>query len=251
MNSRGFAILKWLLAFLLVLSLLSACGAPAVSEKYPLESVNKDGSQTSYVYRAAGETVPEVAAKLAGQRQPQQISPDNDERMFLVYSEQWYHLQRDSDKPEDTLIEVDSTEYVRHNYNPSFLEGYLTAALVGSLFDMMGSYGEYRGYNQRDVYKPGSSYHAPTASEKKAIPPITVQGKGYITKRGSAADGAGSPRSGRFGKGSDGASSGTGSGKITRSGDGGGGSSPDSWLTPRKSKVPKTSKSFGKIRRRR
>ncbi|AJY73340.1 DUF4247 domain-containing protein [Paenibacillus beijingensis] len=252
MNNRVTTILKWLLVCSLMVSLLSACGAPSVSEQYPLESVNNDGSQTSYVYRAAGETVPEVAAKLADQRRPQQMSPENNERMFLVYDDLWYHLQQDSGNPEDTLIEVDSREYVQRNYDPSFLEGYLTAALIGSLFDTIGSYGDYKGYNQRDVYKPRGSYHPPSASEKKSIPPITVDGKGSITKRSSKTDVSKSSGSGWFskGSGSSGSYSGGSSGKITRSKDGAGSTSSGSWYTPRKSKAPKTSKSFGKIRRR-
>src|SRR5690606_30407314 len=107
----------------------------AVAETYPLESVNKSGSETSHVYRAAGESVPLVAGLLAERRVPKQVSPEDEERMFLVYNDEWVHLQRDPDNPEDTLIEVSSTSYVQNNYSPSFLEMYLLASVIGDLFD--------------------------------------------------------------------------------------------------------------------
>ena len=158
-----------------------------MSQQYPLVSVNRDGSQTSYVYRAANDTVPDVAARLSNQRKPQQMSETNPDHMFLVYSNEWYHLQRDADKPSDTLIEVDSKDFVRRNYNPSFLEGYVAASLIGHLFDSIGNYGKYRGYTGRNVYKPSDgSYRAPTQNDQKAAPPLTVPGKGFITKRGAA-----------------------------------------------------------------
>lgn len=82
--------------------------APSVQDTYPLESVNGSGNSTSYVYRASDRTVPEVAQELSDQRQPDQISAENTERMFLVYQDEYYHLQQDPNKPEDTLVEVDS-----------------------------------------------------------------------------------------------------------------------------------------------
>lgn len=184
--------LKLMLVLSLVMSLLSACGAaPSVQENYPLESVSGSGQSTSYVYRAADRTVPEVAQELSDQRKPDQISAESTERMFLVYSDQYYHLQQDPKKPEDTLVEVDSKEYVRQNYSSSFLQGYLTATLIGNLFDTFGGRGSgnYRGYTERDTYKPSAgSYRAPTSNDKKLAPPLTVERKGSITRRGSDKD---------------------------------------------------------------
>ncbi|CAI6053556.1 hypothetical protein PAECIP112173_01490 [Paenibacillus sp. JJ-100] len=184
--------LKLMLVLSLVMSLLSACGvAPSVQDTYPLESVSGSGQSTSYVYRAADRTVPEVATELSDQRKPDQISAESTERMFLVYQDQYYHLQQDPDKPEDTLVEVDSKEYVRQNYSSSFLQGYLTATLIGSLFDSLGGggSGNYRGYTERDTYKPkAGSYRAPTSNDKKLAPPLTVERKGSITRRGSNKD---------------------------------------------------------------
>lgn len=191
MKKRMALGLKLMLVLSLVMSLLSACGMPSVQDTYPLESVSGSGNTTSYVYRAADRSVPEVAQELSEQRKPDQISAENEERMFLVYQDQYYHLQQDPNKKEDTLIEVDSKEYVRQNYDSSFLQGYLTATLIGNLFDSFGGsgYGKYRGYTDRDTYKPNQgTYRAPTNNDKKAAPPITVDRKGSITRRGGDTD---------------------------------------------------------------
>jgi len=172
----------------LLASLLSGCGAPAVvQETYPLESVNRSGDATSYVYRASNQSVPEVADALTAQRTPEQISPVSSERMFLVYGSQWYHLQQDPQIPQDTLVEVDSEAYVRNNYDTSFLQMYLTARLLGSLFN--GSYGTgaYRGYGAREVYQPRQgTYRKPTPVDYKIAPPVTIVRKGQLTRRGQS-----------------------------------------------------------------
>lgn len=226
-------------------SLLSGCGAPNVKDTYPLESVNQDGSATSYVYRAAGQTVPEVAKGLSDEKKPDQISPEESERMFLVYSDKWYHLQQDPEKKEDTLIEVDSKEYVQKNYSSSFLQGYITASILGSLFDSFGGAGSYRGYSSKNVYKPQQgSYRAPTANDKKIAPPMTVEKKGLLTRRGKngSSDSAGSGGS-IFSRNSSGSDS---KGSITRGSDGG-----SIFSSPKKSiSKPKTRSGSGRISRR-
>lgn len=240
----------------LAIGLLSACGSVNVEQTYPLESVSGEGNQTSYVYRAAGETVPEVANALAEQKKPQQMSAEDAERMFLVYADQIIHVQQDPDQPDDTLVEVDSTEYVRQNYSPSFLEGYLLASLIGDLFDSKTrSYGNYRGYSSKTTNPPASgSYRAPTANDTKAAPPLTVEKKGSIFKRSATADTGGVGSGGLFSKKSDGSSSSSGSaGTITRGSEGSGssGKSSSSWTKPRKSGAPKTKiGGFGRVKRR-
>ncbi|WP_425271763.1 DUF4247 domain-containing protein [Paenibacillus protaetiae] len=182
--------------------MLAACGiGDSIKENYPLVSASGSGSQTSYVYRAAGETVPQVAAKLADQKHPEQQSEQSGDRMFLVYPDEIINLQKSPDNPADTLIEVDSKSYVQHNYNPSFLEGYLLASVIGSLFDH-GKYsgGDYRGYSSKDTYQPQTKYRTPTEQDKKAAPPVTVNKTGSIFKRSKTADstavGSGSSDSG-------------------------------------------------------
>ncbi len=184
MGKRWLTSIKAAIAIALFASVLAGCGTNAVSESYPLESVTKDGKQLSRVYRAENKTVPEVATELADQRTPKEMSKEDDDHMFLVYSDEWYHLQKDPEKPEDTLIEVDNQEFVKENYSPSFLEGYVLASLIGNLFDSARNYtGSYRGYGERDIYKPKTEYHTPTAQERKSNPPLTVEGSGSIIKR--------------------------------------------------------------------
>ncbi|MCC3381154.1 DUF4247 domain-containing protein [Paenibacillus farraposensis] len=195
--------LKIIVALSLFVSVLSGCGAPNVKDTYPLESVSGSGNSTSYVYRAAGKTVPEVAQELKEQRTPEQMSPQSNERMFLVYSDEWYHLQQDPAKKEDTLIEVDSKKYVEQNYSSSFLKGYLTATVLDALFNSLRGSGSYRGYTSRDVYRPSQGqFHAPTVQEKKAIPPITVERKGVVTRRGKGTGSSVGSGGGLFDRGS-------------------------------------------------
>ncbi len=185
MKKRSVLSMKLLIVLSLVISLLSGCGSGDLTKSYPLESVNKEGNATSYVYKAVGQTVPEVATDLSEQRKPDEISPVDPERMFLVYSNEWYHLQQDPDNKEDTLIEVDSKEYVQKNYDSSFLQGYIAASIIGNLFDSIGRGGTYRGYSSKDVYQPQQgSYRQATVDDKKIAPPLTVEKKGLITRRG-------------------------------------------------------------------
>jgi hypothetical protein len=244
MTRTSLLLIKLTLVLSLLVSVLSGCGSFKVSEQYPLESVNKNGSETSYVYRAAGQTVPEVAKLLADKRKPDQISKEDPERMFLVYSDEWYHLQKDAKKPEDTLVEVDSKQYVQKNYNPSFLEGYLVASLIGNLFSGIGSYGNYRGYSSMDTYKPSQQYHTPTVQEKKAAPPITVQKSGSIITRGlSKAESTVGSSGSITKKTSDPASSGS----IIRGPNSGSGSGS---INPPKTSAPKTKVGSGSITKR-
>lgn len=241
MSQRWMKAIKFLLVPALFLLVLSGCGTPSVSDTYPLESVNsKGGGETSRVYRAENKTVPEVARELADQNKPEEISKEDPQHMFLIYPNEWYHIQQDSAKPTDTLIEVDSKEFVRRNYDSSFLQGYIVANLLDDLFDgLKGHKGGYRGYSTKDVYRPSGSYHVPTAQEKKAAPPITSEGKGSITKRSDKKQNSTVGSGGSiFYKGTP--SSGS-SGKITRSSSGG--SSYSSGSSPKRSSIFSSPKS--------
>lgn len=248
MKRRGWQYaLQVILAVSVFVSVLSGCGAPSIKDTYPLESVSGSGNSTSYVYRAAGQTVPQVAKELTDERTPDQISPQNDERMFLVYSNEWYHLQQDPNKKEDTLIEIDTKQYVEKNYSSSFLQGYLTARVLDSLFDSLRGSGSYRGYSSRDVYKPSQGqYRAPTVKEKKAIPPLTVERKGSVTRRGKDSGSSVGSGGGLFDRGSENSNT-PSKGSISR--DRSGGSSL--FESPRRSySKPKTRSGSGKIKRR-
>jgi hypothetical protein len=121
---------------------------------------------------------------LIDQKKPEQSSKENNDQMFLVYPDELYSLQRDKEHPSDTLIEVSNKEFVRQNYNHSFLEGYILASVLDNIFGSWKSYkGDYRGYSEREKHKPVIDYHKPTAQEKKTLPPLTKQGVGSIIKR--------------------------------------------------------------------
>ncbi|HJV45813.1 MAG TPA: DUF4247 domain-containing protein [Bacillota bacterium] len=252
--------LKLWLAITLVVGLLSGCGSssPVSANNYPLVSISEQGNQKSRVYRAENQSVPDVAHALADEVTPKEISKDDPDRMFLVYPDEWYHVQRDPQKAEDTLIEVSNQEFVRQNYNPSFLQGYITAQIINGIFDLLKSgkqYGDYRGYGTRDIYHPssGGNYHVPSTQEKKATPPLTVPKSGSIVKRSDKAPSTSTPPS-TSGNGSSVGSEGdvTKKGTINKSG----GSDPtpkSSNLSPPKSNSPPKTKvgSSGSISKRR
>lgn len=214
MRNNWSTAIKTMLAIVLFASVLAGCGNNSVSSTYPLESVTQDGNQLSKIYRAENKTVPEVAKDIADDKTPKEISKEDTERMFLVYPDELYHLQKDPNKPTDTLIEVDNKEFVQRNYDSSFLQGFLLASVLDNLFDSHKYRGSYRGYSSKDTYKPIVVYHQPSSAEKKIYPPITKEGKGSIFKRGT---GSSSSSKGIFSSGDDGSGS---SGKIIKSSDG-------------------------------
>ncbi|MDC2865166.1 MULTISPECIES: DUF4247 domain-containing protein [unclassified Bacillus (in: firmicutes)] len=184
-KSLGIAILAIVMLLVIAGFALSGCqNEKSIQDRYPLESVAKDGKQESYVYRAANKSVPQVAKELIDEQEPKQASKEDENQMFLVYSDKIYNLQKDKEKPSDTLIEISNKEFVRQNYQPSFLEGYIMASILNDIFDSRKSYhGDYRGYTDRQNHKPVIQERPPTKEEKKTPPPITKQGKGSIIKR--------------------------------------------------------------------
>jgi len=185
----GLMGIKLLLMLSFIVPLLAACGiTESIKEQYPLVSVNGSGNETSYVYRAEDQSVPEVAAAMADKKKPKQQSEESTERMFLVYSNEIIQLEQDPENTGDTLVEVNSTDYVRKNYSSDFLKGYLLASVIGDLFGSGGHGGAYRGYSSKDTYKPATSYRTPSVDDKKVAPPMTVERSGSIFRRSSKAD---------------------------------------------------------------
>ncbi|MGC4378730.1 DUF4247 domain-containing protein [Fictibacillus sp. Mic-4] len=242
---RFSLLLKVGIATILMLSIFSGCSkSDEIKAQYPLVSVNNNGDQTSYVYRAKNQTVPETAKQITEDRKPEQVSEENSDQMFIVYSDELYNLQKDPKNPNDTLIEIDNKEFVKNNYDSSFLKGFIAAQILDHFFDLLdhsyGSHGgSYHGYGDRDVYKPNGSYHKPTAADKEKAPPVTVSKKGSITRRGSHTSSGSSSTS---------TSGHQSKGKINRSqSDDGGGS----WFHPKKNSHPRTHYGgYGKIKRR-
>ncbi|MGZ4164441.1 MAG: DUF4247 domain-containing protein [Tumebacillaceae bacterium] len=197
-------ISKWFGVVLAVSVLLTGCGMDTAShyvkDQYQFESVDGAGSQQQKIYRAANQTVPDTANQIAGQNKPDEMSAKNDENMFLVYPDSVIHVQQDPDKKEDALVEVDTKEYVKQHYDPSFLEGYLAASLISNMFGSNWRsipHGDYRGYND---YKyrypsgssgsktPSGSYKAPTTPNSGSSggfvkPPSSSKGSGKVIRR--------------------------------------------------------------------
>ena len=109
-------------------------------------------------------------------KENQQASKEDENQMFLVYSDKIYNLQKDKEKPSDTLIEISNKEFVRQNYQPSFLAGIWEVLLNDIFGSRKSSYGDYRIYDRQN-HKPVIPERPPTKEEKKTPPPITKEGK--------------------------------------------------------------------------
>lgn len=117
------------------------------------DTVRGDRGEQANVYRVERASVPEVARDLAERATPDHVSEASEERMILSYPDELVSVYRDVDQAEDTLVEVASTTFVRNNYSPSFLEGYLLGSLIGNIF---GS-----GWQNRDWNRPYRGYIGP------------------------------------------------------------------------------------------
>lgn len=164
-------ISKWLAIGLAVSVFLTGCGmdsaANFVKSQYQFESV--DGAdQQSKIYRAPDQTVPVTAKQIADQNHPDEESAANAQNMFLVYPDTVIHVQQDPQKTQDSLIEVDTKQYVSQHYDPSFMQGFLAGAIISNIFGSnWRSYphGSYRGYGDyRYHYPSGGSYGGSSGS---------------------------------------------------------------------------------------
>lgn len=104
MSNRLFTMIKsFVIPILAIVILLVVAGyalsgcqggqTKSIQDRYR-ESVAKEGKQESYVYRAANRSVPEVAKELINEREPQQASKEDENQMFLVYSDKIYNPQK-------------------------------------------------------------------------------------------------------------------------------------------------------------
>ena len=188
-GSRALAVM------LAVSVLLAGCGAQnaenVIRDRYVLEDVQGSGTTTQKIYRAANSTVPNVANEIAGQDRPDEISKSSEDRMFLVYPDRMIHVQKDPEQASDVLVEVNSKEFVRQNYDPSFLQGFLAASLISSFFGAnwrsyphggYTGYGDYRRYRDPRT-SPG--YTSPTTPTRTPsyTPPSSRRGTGRVIRR--------------------------------------------------------------------
>ncbi|MFB6364769.1 DUF4247 domain-containing protein [Paenibacillus elgii] len=189
---------KWI-AILLVFTLLAACGDAGnyVKDNYSLIDVQGQGKSTAKIYSVAGKNVPTVAKEIADKEKPTEMSKDSEERMFLVYDNKIINVQKDINTEGNTLVEVDSIQYAKENYNSSFLQGYVAATLLQSLFgggwfnNSRGSDSDYKGYTSSKRYNdygkyqstpyPGSAGYTGSTNSTNKPQPSTSGRKGSFT----------------------------------------------------------------------
>ncbi|MEK8126346.1 DUF4247 domain-containing protein [Paenibacillus filicis] len=198
-------ISKWI-AVLLVFTLLAGCGDSGnfIKDNYSLVDVQGNGKSTSKIYEVQGKDVPTVAKELAAQEKPKETSKESQERMFLVYDNKIVHVQKDPDHENTTIVELDSVQYAKENYSSSFLQGYITASLLQSLFGggwFNSSRGtDYRGYTSSKRYDdygkyrsaPSPSTPAPPSKTPAQQQPTTSDRKGSFTTSPTAPPKSGS-----------------------------------------------------------
>ncbi len=101
--------------------------------------------------------------------------------MFLVYLDKIQNLQKNKEQPSDTLIELSNKEFVRQNSQPSYLQGYIMGSILNDIFgSRKSSYGDYRGYKDRQSHKPVIPERPPTKEEKKTPHPIKTGSETHL-----------------------------------------------------------------------
>ncbi|TMV47759.1 DUF4247 domain-containing protein [Paenibacillus mesophilus] len=222
---RWYRWTTWV-TMLLVVALLSGCANAAnyVKDTYPLVDMAGKGKSAAKVYEAEGKTVPEVAKELSDQDKPAEMSKEDPDQMFLLYDNRVVNLQKSPDNPSNTLIEIDTIEYAKQNYDSSFLEGYIAASLIQSIFGNSwydSSYKKYstpyKGYSTSVPAKSTTSSSSASSNDDKK--PTTSDRTGSFTSKGSTPAGSSTPATGSSGSSSSSAAKGsTGSSSTGSSG---------------------------------
>jgi len=194
--------MQWL-SVLLVFTLLVGCGNASnyIKDNYSLVDVQGQGKSTAKIYSVAGKDVPAVAKELAANEKPQEVSKESEDQMFLVYEDKIINVQKDPNNAGNTLVELDSVEYAKQNYDSSFLQGYIAASLLQSLFGggwLSGNRGtgyDYRGYTSTKRYDDYGKYQssAPsggTATKPSTPAPTTTDRKGSFGTSPSTSSGS-------------------------------------------------------------
>lgn len=224
-------------ALTLVLSLLAGCSNASgyVADHYPLVDIQGKGQDSSKIYLVENQDVPSTASKLAKEEKPREISKESADQMFLAYSDKIIQVQKDPADASNSLVEISTIPYAQSHYDSSFLQGFLTASLLQSLFGGSGggwiSNGgnTYKGYSSLPDSKSKTGAFESGLKDKEK--PQTQAGTGLFSSKSksgkSSQELSDTPKS-----------SGTWSTKsYSRKSDG---STPSF-----KIKVPKTNKSFG------
>lgn len=182
-------------AVVLAVALLAGCADAGayVKDRYPLVKAEGQGSQMVKVYSAEGKDVPTVAKELAAEEKPRETSKQSADQMFLVYDDKIVNLQKDPQNAANTLVEIDSISYAKEHYDSSFLQGYLTATVLQSLFgggwfNRAPAYPGYRGYTSVAPNVGGSVGSPQGSSGPDTKQPATSQRSGSFSTGKSGAD---------------------------------------------------------------
>jgi hypothetical protein len=184
---------SWI-AFILIISLLTACGDAGnyVKEHYPLVSADGKGSNLSKVYSVENKTVPAVANELAGKESPKEKSKESLDQMFLLYNDKVINIQKDPKDAKNSLVEVDSVQYAKEHYDSSFLQGFLAATLLQSVLGggWFGNHNSntYRGYAQTPSYSSGGTYKDTSPSSKDTKPTTSDRTGTFSTSKKATSD---------------------------------------------------------------
>lgn len=191
------------IAVLLAISLLVGCSDAGsyVKNNYPLTDVQGSGKDISKIYTVEGKDVPTVAKELVAQEKPKEASPDSNDQMFLMYSDKLVNLQKSPENESNTLVEISTVEYVKNHYDNSFLQGYLTASVLQSLFGGGGLFGggssgkTYRGYTSDSKTYSGRGDPSTDSSKSKSQTPSTTDRSGSFNTKPSTGSDSKSPSS--------------------------------------------------------
>jgi hypothetical protein len=183
-------------AVALVFAMLAGCADAGnyVKDRYPLVSAQGNGSQVVKVYSAEGKDVPTVAKELASEERPKEMSKESADQMFLVYDNKIVNLQKDPQNPANTLVEIDSIQYAKEHYDSSFLQGYLTASILQSLFgggwfNSPSVHGGYRGYSSTTIYNNYGGRPSDTTTDKDNKPSTSDRSGSFSTGKNSTSSG--------------------------------------------------------------
>ncbi|MEK3909729.1 DUF4247 domain-containing protein [Paenibacillus sp. FSL H7-0331] len=189
MNKKMVSWIAVTIVFVLIFSMIAGCSDAGnyVKDNYSLVDVQGQGKTTAKVYSVEGKDVPTVSNEIAANEKPKEMSKESLDQMFLVYNSRIINVQKDPDKENNTLVEIDSIEYAKENYDSSFLQGYVAASVLQSLlgsswFNGNRSGSDYKGYRTTQRYDDYGKYQQPAAKPQapaKSTPaPTTTDRKG-------------------------------------------------------------------------
>jgi hypothetical protein len=148
---------------------------------------NVSGKETvANVYGTDLFGVEELADLLNETKQPDEISEYIDGQQILIYQDLFIILKDSEELENVTIIEVASNQFVRNNYNPSFLQTYFAIRLLDDVLDV-----DDWGKNRRKYCQTNDCYGGYSSSTGKAY------SGGSTTNRGMSSVRGGGPSSGK------------------------------------------------------